>query len=167
MADISPTDFPDDVKARFWAKVERREPDQCWPWNAYRNVGGYGRLKINGRPHCASRLALQIALGRKLNKTENACHRCDNPPCCNPVHLFVGTQKKNMMDSSKKGRIHRWNGARAGEGNPASKLTQEKVLEILSLRGHLTQDMLAEKYGVSRATISNVMRQKNWRISDG
>lgn len=88
----------------FWSKVDRSGgPRACWPWTASRQPDGYGKVNRRGRYLVASHVALEIALGRDLAPGEFSCHRCDNPPCCNPAHLFPGTNAENLRDLSAKG----------------------------------------------------------------
>lgn len=85
----------------FWRSVDQSAgPDACWPWTGYRMASGYGRNR-HGYTH---RYALQLALGRPLADGMEACHRCDNPPCCNPAHLFEGSRLANEQDKTAKGR---------------------------------------------------------------
>jgi hypothetical protein len=88
---------------RFWAKVDQRGPDECWPWLASTNQQGYGQINIDGRPHLSSRVALELTQG-PLAPGLSACHHCDNPPCCNPAHLYAGTKADNMNDYLERGR---------------------------------------------------------------
>lgn len=89
---------------RFWAKVARGDPAECWEWAAGKTTGGYGVVRLKRRtPTYAHRHALQLATG-SLGLGLMACHRCDNPACCNPTHLFWGTQKDNIGDAHAKGR---------------------------------------------------------------
>jgi HNH endonuclease len=92
---------------RFWAKVGR-SGDGCWPWLGTQTSAGYGRVMVFGRRMYAHRFALQLALGRQLGAGELVCHRCDNPKCVRPDHLFVGSQTDNMRDASDKGRCRPW-----------------------------------------------------------
>ena len=89
---------------RLWSKVDRRGPDECWEWRGCRNERGYGRFYADGRRNSVHRVVASAALGRPLQDGECACHRCDNPPCVNPAHLFVGTHQDNVHDMMRKGR---------------------------------------------------------------
>jgi hypothetical protein len=88
---------------RFWAKVDVRGPDDCWPWKAAKTGGGYGYIRVGLRTLVASRIAYQLTKGR-IPKGKSILHSCDNPPCMNPAHLSPGTQGQNLRDSYSRGR---------------------------------------------------------------
>lgn len=88
---------------RLWAKVERRSEDECWPWTASRDLHGYGRLSVSGKPLLAHRLIAALA-GKHGPEVRHTCHR---PPCCNPAHLLVGTHADNMRDMAERHRCMR------------------------------------------------------------
>lgn len=87
---------------RFWSKVDKT--GECWTWTAALDGHGYGMFSLAGRDYRAQRVSLQWSIGRVLERWEFACHRCDNPPCVRPAHLFVGTALDNMRDMAAKGR---------------------------------------------------------------
>lgn len=88
---------------RFWSKVNKGSPEDCWEWTGARLPWGYGRMQKNGHlvgSHC---VAYELAYG-SVPKGYFVLHKCDNPPCCNPSHLFLGTNQDNMNDMISKGR---------------------------------------------------------------
>ena len=90
---------------RFWAKVDRRGPDECWPWlGAVACKEKYGRFYVGGKMVPAHRKAWELANGMTMPKACYACHRCDNPGCVNPSHIWPGTPSQNMADAYRKGR---------------------------------------------------------------
>lgn len=149
---------------RFWAKVDRRGPDECWPWTAAVNEHGYGVFNPDGRhsgpttkAHRFSLALTGIAPGALVVR-----HSCDNPPCVNPAHLSVGTKADNSADMVARGRSPR--GSRSG----ASKLTERQVAEIRAR--HATGELhrvLAADYGVTRPTITDIVNGKTWRHVTG
>jgi DNA-binding transcriptional regulator YiaG len=90
------------------------------------------------------------------------CHRCDNPACCNPEHLWLGTPADNMADMVAKGRANGGAGNRRGERNTRAKLSAEAVDEIRALSGKVSQSRLANRYGVSQSTVSMVQSGARW-----
>jgi hypothetical protein len=86
----------------FWKNVHK--DDGCWEWQGPRFWNNYGRVIWNGRGQNAHRIAYEITFGELPSGKIHVCHHCDNPPCCNPAHLFPGTARDNQMDSSRKGR---------------------------------------------------------------
>lgn len=148
--------------SRFWSNVDCRGSDECWEWKSCRSDTGYGYAALAGSRRVASRVALTIALGRDLRADEFACHHCDNPPCCNPKHLFAGTAKENTHDARAKGRLVKWSGRRRGSKNPCAKLSEDDVREIRRLRGMVSHVELSKRFGVSLGNISGIQTGKNW-----
>ena len=146
------------LRERFDAVVVRGDPKECWPWPGRRLPRGYGLLTVR-KNYYAHRLAYEFARG-PIPVGLEVCHECDNPPCCNPKHLFLGTHKQNGEDMARKGR------STIGTRNPMAKLTNEQVAEIraLRLRG-LTQQAIADTYGVRHETISKIVLGKRWRAA--
>lgn len=92
------------TKLDFWNKIEKSSEEDCWEWKYQRDSKGYGRLNSKLVPtHIASRAAYILTYGHIPDEIL-VCHSCDNPPCCNPQHLFLGTEKDNFNDAVSKGR---------------------------------------------------------------
>jgi len=89
--------------ARFWSKVDRRGPDECWEWSGSKNPDGYGLFSLRGRGYRSHRVSWSIAHGG-VPCGMHVCHHCDNPACVNTSHLFIGTNYDNMRDKVLKGR---------------------------------------------------------------
>lgn len=143
--------------ADFKAQIDRRGPNECWPFMGNRDVEGYGRMMLNGKYEKAHRLAFEMANG-SIPEGLVVCHTCDNPPCCNPAHLFAGTNRENMDDMLAKGRSCR------GERNRHCKITAKDVIEIRAWREiGAPNPVLAEMYGLTPAVISKIGLRKIWR----
>lgn len=167
------------VAERFWSKVDIRTSNECWPWLAQRNTRGYGQFKAqrNGRwqPMAAHRMAWWLTYGNDPNDL-SVCHTCDNPPCCNPAHLWLGTTAENMADRNTKGRqargmTHGWqtHPERIGRGERVNtaKLTAAQVLAIRAMLGRVQQKTIAYEFGVSTQLISAIATGRVWRHLEG
>lgn len=130
--------------------------DQCWEWTGSCNKHGYGRYAEEGSHVLAHRKSFELFVG-PIPEGMQVLHRCDNPPCINPFHLFLGTHRDNMADMFAKGRGRRL----AGEENPNSKLKYRDVLEIRS--SILPRRELADRFGVSGQLIRLVQLGKVWK----
>lgn len=140
------------MERRFWSKVGIRGPDDCWPWLLYCSRDGYGRFSANGKTLEAHRVAWEFSCG-PIPEGICVCHHCDNPPCCNPDHLFLGTRADNNEDRDEKGRSS--GGALYGKDHPQCKLSDEDVRTIRKLHSEgVVQKELAHRYGVSRGYMS-------------
>lgn len=152
-----------ELQARFWTKVRIGSPEECWEWLGRKNKLGYGRMYVqlrNPRNVMAHRLAYELSTDRKIAARKLICHKCDNPSCVNPHHLFVGTHAENTADMIAKGR-HPQNWYKRGSGHPQVKLTDEQVLSIRSDPRRHTE--LAEIYGVDTTTIRAIITGKSWK----
>lgn len=150
-------------------KKVQRDPTECWPWTGRVDPDGYGFIKLLGE-YKAHRAAWVLANG-PIPAGMFVCHRCDNPPCCNPSHLFLGTPADNMRDRHRKGRYatgaDHWiakNPGRmpSGEKHASCKLTNAQVTAIRAeyVDQYGMQTVLAKKYGVSQSTIHVIVREK-------
>jgi hypothetical protein len=93
----------ENVLPRLWSHISRGAPDACWEWQAFRNKAGYGKTSIHSKPAMAHRAIWQTLHG-PIPEGIEVLHSCDNPPCCNPDHLFLGTQLDNVHDMVLKKR---------------------------------------------------------------
>jgi hypothetical protein len=151
---------------RFLDKVVLDENTGCWEWCASKDRG-YGQLKAAGKILKAHRVAYELFIG-KIPEGMFVCHTCDNPGCVNPAHLFVGTHQDNMDDMRRKGR-RKGRGTKAkGEKHYLAKLTESQVREIRELYtpyGKYSQSKLAEMFGVSPMTISDIINNRTWKYA--
>lgn len=171
MADRSSIEWTDALLERFWRYV--RKTEGCWEWTGgrFQSSLGYGQFRVGKRKVRAHRFAWQITNGSIPNGMR-ICHKCDNPTCCNPTHLFMGTDADNIADRGRKGRTK--NGSRqfpelwSAERNPAAKVNWAAVHEIRlgRLRGR-TLSQLSTQYGISISQVRNIVNNTNWRVNDG
>lgn len=158
-----------DLIDRFNAKWVEDKASGCWLWTA--SLGGpmgYGQIKLSKqpkrRPEYAHRVSYMIFHG-EIPEGGHICHRCDNPKCVNPEHLFLGSHAINNADKVAKGRGR--GGSSKGETNPSAKLTAEDVRQIRKLlSAGLSQRRVAEVYQVSSPLISMIDKRKLWDSLD-
>lgn len=145
---------------RFLAKLDRDGGgfQTCWPWRGSITRGGYGQLSHGSAAVYAHRIAYLLWNG-PIPDRQLVLHRCDNPPCCNPTHLFLGTHQDNADDCVAKGRSR--GRSPVGERMWNSKLTEALVREIRA--SDEPQKALAQRVGVSQALVSLVRRYRIWR----
>ncbi len=150
------------MDARFHDKVDRSGgPDACWPWTGY-SEHGYGVLyretKCKRRMLRAHRVAMTEHLGCPIPAGLCVCHHCDNRPCCNPSHLFLGTIADNNRDCARKGRLPR------GEASGSSKLTEAQVLEILETAAATNESYvsIAKHFPCSSTAVRHICRRETW-----
>lgn len=142
------------LEQRFWAKVDRRGPDECWLWTAARNSNGYGVIRTPDGLVLAHRFSVMID-GRDPSIATR--HSCDTPACVNPAHLTGGTQGENMRDGASRGRINR------GAANPNAVLSDEIVREIRRLADDGTPfAVIARRLGLKREAVSLAARRVTW-----
>lgn len=145
---------------KFLSGIDINAQSGCWEWKKNRTPKGYGQVWAFGRMMVASRLSYKLFVG-DIPENLCACHICDNPPCCNPDHLFLGTLNDNIQDCIKKGR--RVPHGKRGQDCGRAKLNDRQVLEIKrrSRDGEKAKD-LGMEYGVDRHTIRGIVRGFNW-----
>lgn len=157
------------LQKRFWSKVDVIENrSACWLWTASRYPLGYGRFAYGkrGSNRSAHRIAWLLTHSG-LPADMDVCHSCDNPLCCNPDHLWLGTARDNIRDMDAKGRRRQGSfvpPTRRGEESPVAKLTETDVIQIRALHAlGATQKSLAVSFGVSPQCVSAVCNRTVWR----
>lgn len=146
------------TRDRFMSYVDKTR--NCWLWKRSTDTNGYGQFYIVKKKHVAHRFAWKMIRG-SIPRGLFVLHRCDNPPCVNPKHLFLGTQADNIHDMMAKGRMRSYFGG--GEQNFQAKLTFKQVAEIRRLRGVRLQRDIAANFGVSRKTVGAIQRMETWK----
>lgn len=182
------TRYADEHEEMLWSKIDVRGPEECWPWMAYTSRKGYGRVWCDGRLLRTHRMVFEAVYG-PIPKRLRVCHSCDTPPCCNPEHLAIGTQKDSLRDAAQRGRTQPErlsrgdrNGSRTkpqsrsrgdqhysrtqperlarGEKHSLSKLTEDAVRAIREDARILRK--ISADYAVSITTISQIKNRKAW-----
>lgn len=144
----------------FWDKVDVGSWDRCWPWMASRDAEGYGQFQfrptfqnVRWRPHRFSWATVHGPIPEGFH----VCHKCDNPPCCNPEHLFLGDDAANVADKVAKGRQQK------GSQHAMAKLKESDVIEIFHLHhGGMRVGPIAARFGVSGSIVSEIIHRKGW-----
>ena len=147
------------LEQRFWSKVDMSGGlFECRPWTGARVRGSYGRIAVGGRSVKAHRLALSMSLGRPLGDGMHACHSCDNPPCCNPAHLFEAPGVDNIADRHLKRRDA------IGSRNGRARLTEDRVRVIRRMRSEgMCPTAISQALAVPVPTVKNVTSRRSWR----
>lgn len=143
---------------RFWRKVAVAKGDECWSWNGSTSPAGYAQIwggPAIGRPIAAHRVSYEIHHG-PIPVDRLVMHSCDNPICCNPKHLSLGTDKANAADKVDK-RRHSY-----GENRYNAKLTDDKVRQIRRETNSTLREM-SNIYGVSESVLVNIRKGRTWR----
>lgn len=160
----------EDPVIRFWRSVNQEGPvcprlGRCWVWTKHLGRRNKGIIWVGGQPIYASRFSYEQFVG-EIPEGMYVCHKCDNPHCVRPSHLFVGSQDDNMKDMKSKGRANR----PTGETNGRAKLTDEAVNFIRSnyvaRSPEFSQSRLAAMFNVSVITIQQVLYRKRWNHLD-
>jgi hypothetical protein len=147
---------------RFWKKVAVAKKTECWLWLGAKKPKGYGNVRINKKYLSSHRVAWEMTFGA-IPTGMQVQHSCDNPSCCNPSHLMLGTVVSNFIDMVKKGRCRsNHKNRKVGEDNHLSKLTTQQVDSVKKryVRGLVRQKDLAAEYGVTQPAISAIILGK-------
>jgi hypothetical protein len=145
----------DEAVLRFWATVRRGQPGECWEWQALKSPSGYGRIRLDGKQHRAHRVAFFLANGRW--PTPCCCHSCDNRACCNPAHLWEGTNSENTKDAVRKGRMAH------GSRSPRANLNEWNAIGAMamSLMG-ATRKTIAAQFGINPSGVYRILHRQMW-----
>lgn len=131
---------------RFWSKVNKNGmkvlDTPCWEYTGYRSTQGYGRIRIDKQEKLTHRLSWEIH-NSLIPEGQQVLHKCDNPPCCNPEHLFLGTQIDNLRDAREKGRM-----------NTNTKVRKEVVIELF--KRYSSYSRVAKELGISRQRVYQI-----------
>jgi hypothetical protein len=153
---------------RFWQNVDKTSnPNGCWEWTGGKYQFGYGAIRVGKKQKSAHRVSAELA-GMSIDE-KYVCHRCDNPSCVNPLHLFVGTANDNVQDMLVKGRHKgRWpmDCRPAGTQHYTSKFSEDEIREIRSLHktGLYSYNDLAKKYNrCDKSNIWNIVNGKTYK----
>jgi HNH endonuclease len=164
------------LEQRFWCRVKKGLADECWLWSGSTNKKGYGRITLGSRAAGVERAHRVSWLLFRGEIPDGLCvlHRCDNPPCVNPSHLFLGTKRDNTADMVSKGRmvappVHRGDmhplrkdplARSRGEKNGNSRYTAEQALTVWKMSGSYSD--IAAATGINRNFIATVKTGKAW-----
>lgn len=141
----------------FWQYVTLGAPDDCWEWQKNRHAFGHGFLHYRRTEYQAHRVSYELHNGA-IPEGLHVLHKCDNPPCCNPNHLFLGTRLDNIEDRTKKGRSAR------GENVNTARLHTADVLKIRELhRAGITCAELARMYHIGESTARSIVKYRSWK----
>jgi hypothetical protein len=148
------------LATRFWSKVDKRGPAECWLWTGAVNADGYGVMRPEGQRSGGTIRAHRVSVALDGRAPDGLCvlHSCDNPPCVNPAHLHLGTKAENTHDMLAKQR------GLIGERNGHAKLTSAQASEIRRRRrAGERRDVLAAEFNVSGATVTRIANGEGWR----
>ena len=152
-----------DWQTYFMERVRIDAQTGCWVWQRGLMQNGYGQMQYKGRNSMlAHRAAYEVFVG-PLVKGLYVCHTCDNPACVNPAHLVQASAQWNAQDMVAKQRGNYANCCKGSQVKHLAKLTEAQVLELRSLASSLSQKQLAEKFGITVAVVSKIIRRKTWK----
>ena len=150
------------VACRFWVKVDIRGKKECWPWKGSIGTNSkfpYGRFRYNDRIDNAHRVSYILTYGELKDEENHICHKCDNPICVNPYHLFEGTRQDNMDDMAIKGR----RAVMRGEESGRAKITAADVAKIKRLRAKgWTLKRIGKKMGITFGNVWKILNGYSW-----
>lgn len=150
---------------RLKAKMKVNDETGCWEWQKSLNTNGYGQFRFRGRPQQAHRVSWilhngEIPEGEGQYKTLYVLHKCDNPICINPEHLFLGSQSDNANDAISKDRWHQLPGL-TGEAHGRALITEDDVRAIRA--SDMPARKIAVQYGISHGAVQHIRKRRSWK----
>ncbi len=149
------------TEAAFWERVDTSAEAGCWNWLGFKDRLGYGHVRASQL--CDSILTHRVAwtcLYGRIPAGLDVLHECDNPSCCNPSHLRLGTHQDNMRDKAARGRVV----VKSGQQSNLSSLTEEAVTYIWENRHRHQSKELATKFGVTKSAITRIYSGRTWAV---
>lgn len=140
-------------------------PDSCWPWKGLRDDNGYGLVGIKHRSRFAHRITFAAFNNVEIKPSEVVRHRCDNPICCNPRHLDIGSQKDNVEDMVRRGRQQDYSNVLKGQNHKLATITDQQALEIFQANGSLGG--IARRFGVTQNIVERIRYGFTWNHVTG
>jgi hypothetical protein len=147
-----------DPEIRFRKYFIKKDRKNCWIWHGSRCTDGYGNFSIMRKHISAHRFSYELHKGR-FNKKLSVLHRCDEPACVNPNHLWLGTQKDNMDDCARKKRM----GKSRGEKHYRSNFEETDIFEIIEIYKFMKIPDIARLYDVSIGCIAHIVKGRSWK----
>lgn len=160
---LNDSELNDRFHKRFLKQISKsRNPDNCWKWKGALDINGYGRFS-RGYKHIPAHRASWLILMGEISDGMNVLHKCDNPPCTNPSHLYLGTDKDNARDRVERNRYRKINKKVRGTRNHRARITQMTAIKIKRrLAKNKTINEIAKELNVTRPTIENIKHKKSW-----
>lgn len=151
------------IEKRFFLNFKKTDNFLCWLWLGYKDANGYGIIGQKNKSYKAHRVSWEINNQKKIPDGMYVCHKCDNPSCVNPSHLFLGTPNDNVQDMMKKGRYVSGGKPNKGQKNGRALLTNKQAREIISLSSKMKVKDIAKKFSISICQASKIINKKAWK----
>jgi len=148
--------------SKFWDSLDKDGDGGCWNWTLGKDRNGYGQVYFLKKNHRSNRVAWELSSG-EIPDDSFVCHKCNNPSCCNPDHLYLGDASSNMTDRANSGSYDQ-----GGENNNAAKLTWEDVNLIRYwLKVGYSESSVAKAFGSSKSNVYNIKSRRTWNKESG
>ncbi|RPI85131.1 MAG: hypothetical protein EHM34_00045 [Nitrosopumilales archaeon] len=155
---INRENYDQDMKNKLLSRIDIKD-NGCWEWKGAKHRQGYGNIGYKRKVCLAHRISWKLFRG-DLRDDILVLHKCDNPPCINPDHLFLGSDRDNVLDSISKGRFYR----AKGKDHYFSRFSNEQIKEIRKLsESGITYDKIAKLFDSHKATICHIVKRKSWK----